>query len=89
MTTIVTTTLEVPLLSDTDREVATSYARHAALSSGSLTVPLPAAAGAHGPAGVRAPVINVTVNTLNPTADVGAAIASALQQYKSQVGRSW
>ena len=56
---------------------------------GSLTVPLPAAAGAHGAAGVRAPVINVTVNTLNPTADVGAAIASALQQYKSQVGRSW
>ena len=42
VTTIVTTTLEVPLLSDTDREVATSYARHAALSSGSLTVPLTA-----------------------------------------------
>ena len=42
VTTIVTTTLEVPLLSDADREIATSYARHAALTSGSLTVPLTA-----------------------------------------------
>lgn len=42
VTTIVTTTLEVPLLSDADRQIATSYARHAALTSGSLTVPLTA-----------------------------------------------
>lgn len=42
VTSILTTTLEVPLLSEADQEIATSYARRSALASGTLDTPLTA-----------------------------------------------
>ncbi|WP_259390637.1 hypothetical protein [Actinomyces sp. 2119] len=63
VTTVVTTRLEVPVLSDSERGLVTAYARHASLSSGGLSVPLTALSPSADPGEGLAEVIALQATT--------------------------
>ncbi len=63
VTTVVTTRLEVPVLSDSERGLVTAYARHASLSPGGLSVPLTALSPSAAPGGELAEVIALQATT--------------------------
>ena len=73
MTSIVTTTLEVPLLSEADQEIATSYARRSALASGTLDTPLTALSPAMSPGQGFADIVSAHATTTRQILE-GAAL---------------
>lgn len=73
VTSIVTTTLEVPLLSEADQEIATSYARRSALASGTLDTPLTALSPAMSPGQGFADIVSAHATTTRQILE-GAAL---------------